>query len=261
MKRIATLLALVIIAPARAQDAQHVIDCMRANVPPALRVQEIELAATDRTGTTRSLKGKLYAMLEKTSAGGGLVRAMLRMESPEAVAGTAYLVRESADSANENMFVYLPAFRRVRRVTSSLGDRSLLGTDFSFSDFKLLSNSFVGSSAKIEPSGVVVQRPTYTIRFTPLAGAASPYSQVRAWVDQETCVPLKADFYIGSAVRKRLTAPASALQRVGDFWYLSEVVMRDLLEGTTTVLRTGKLTGAKELPGRYFDPNLFYVNE
>jgi hypothetical protein len=259
MKRLATLLALVIVVPVHAQDVQTVLDCMRANVPPALRVQEIELAATDRTGATRSLKGKLYAMLEKTASGGGLVRAMLRMDSPDAVAGTSYLVRETAATA-EDMFVYLPSFRRVRRITSSLGDRSLLGTDFSYSDFKLLSNAFVGSSAKLEPPGKVIQRPTYTVSFKPLPGAVSPYTAIRAWVDQETCVPLKADFYLGDTIRKRLTAPTGALHQTGTFWYLSQVVMNDLVEGTKTVMTTGDLAGAKELPGRYFDPNLFYLS-
>jgi hypothetical protein len=258
MKRFAMLLALVIHAPAQAQSAaQDVIDCMRANVPSAPRVQTLELVVTDRTGGTRSIKGKLYGMLEKTPAGGGLVRAMLRIDSPVSLAGAAYLVREAADSAEE-MFVYLPSVGRVRRIASSSADRSLLGTDFSYSDFKLLSNAFVGSAVKLEAPSDVVQRQAYRITFTPLAGGASPYSFVRTWVDKETCVPLKAYFYVGDTVRKRFTAPLSALQQAGKYWYLSEVVMRDLLTGTQTVMTTGQVTDVKETPGRYFDPELFY---
>jgi hypothetical protein len=263
MKRLAMLLALVIAAPAQAQEGvQKVIDCMRANAPPALRVQEIELTMTDRTGATRSLKGKLYGMLEKTPAGGGLVRTMLRMESPEFVAGSAYLVREAADSTAEGMFVYLPAFKRVRQITSSLGDAdgSLFGTDFSYNDFKQLANVFVGSSAKLEPPGEIDQRPTYVVSFKPLPGAGSTYSSVRTWVDQKTCVPLKIEFYVKDTVRKRLTAPPGALQQTGNFWYLSEVEMRDLREGTKTVMITGKLTAGEKLSGRYFDPNTFYLS-
>ena len=256
MKRLAMLLALVILAPAHAQEGvQNVIDCMRANVPPALRAQEIELVATDRSGATRSLKGKLYAMLEKTSAGGGLVRAMMRMESPESVAGAAYLVRETADSPIQDTFVYLPSFRRVRRINGSLGDGALLGTNFSYNDFKQLANAFVGSSAKLEGPGEIDKHPTYVVWFKPLSGG---YNSVRTWVDKKTCVPLKADFRVGETVRKRLTASPSALQQSGNYWYLSEVEMRDLLEGTKTVMITGKVTGAEELPGRLFDPNLFY---
>jgi hypothetical protein len=260
MKRFATLLALLVLGPAQAQTAaQQVIDCMRANVPSALRAQTIEFVVTDRTGGTRSLKGTLYGMLEKTPAGGGLVRVMLRIDSPNSLAGTAYLVREAADSAEE-MFVYLPSLKRVRRITSSVADRSLLGTDFSYSDFKLLSNAFVGSSIKLEASSEVIQRPTYRVSFRPLPGTTSPYSFVRTWVDEETCVPLKAYFYVGDTVRKRFTAPISALQQAGKFWYLSEVVMRDLLAGTQTVMTTGQVTDVKEMSARYFDPNTFYLS-
>src|ERR1043166_4184490 len=194
LRRLVALLTFfVAVAPAHGQSAaQDIIDCMRANVPPALRVQTIEFVVTDRTGGTQSLKGRLYGMLEKTPAGGGLVRAMLRIESPVSLAGAAYLVREAADSAEE-MFVYLPSVGRVRRITNASADRSLLGTDFSYSDFKLLSNAFVGSSIKLEKASDVVQRPAYRISFIPQAGGTSPYSLVRTWVDEETCVPLKAD--------------------------------------------------------------------
>jgi len=40
--------------PAWADPAvDKIMQCMRANVPPALRIQDIELQATDRAGATR----------------------------------------------------------------------------------------------------------------------------------------------------------------------------------------------------------------
>ena len=69
MKHLWILLALVICTPAYAADesVQKVIGCMRANVPPTLQVQAIELLSTDRAGSTRTLKGKIYVMREKSS--------------------------------------------------------------------------------------------------------------------------------------------------------------------------------------------------
>lgn len=260
MRRWTSLLALMVLAPAHAADnVQKVLDCMRANVPLAVRAQGIELAATDRAGSTRTLQGTLYALSEQTSSGGSLVRAMMHINAPASYAGASYLVREAENSAREGMYVYLPSVRRVRRVTGSFADGSLLGTNFSYNDLKLLANSFVGSAAKLEALGEIDQRPVYVLSFKTLAAGGSPYSSVRAWVDQKACVPLKAEFFEGDKLRKRLTAPAAALKQSGSYWYVSEVEMNDLLDGTRTVLRVGNITSTGEVPSRYFNPDLFYL--
>jgi hypothetical protein len=265
MKRLALLImAAVIASSARAEDTKKVLDCMRANVPPTLRIQEIEFAATDRSGGTRTLKGRVYTLLEKTSSGGGLVRAMLRINEPSQFAGAAYLVRETEDYLNEGMYVFLPSVNRVRRVSGTFADGALLGTNFSYNDFKQLENAFVGSAAQLESTGKIEDRPVTVMLFKPIPNPKaqpSRYSLVRTWVDQKACMPLKADFYEGETVRKQLNASPSALRKSGDYWYLSEVEMRDLAEGTRTVLRVTGVTAGHELPGTYFNPQLFYLNK
>jgi len=256
MKTILTAALLLLGSSAFAADpaVDKILQCMRANIPPTVRIQQFELTSVDRTGGSRTLRGRLYATRE-----GELARVMLQIEAPTDLAGAAYLVREGAGAGDE-MFAYLPSLGKVRRLTGASGDRSLLGTDFSYSDFKLLTNAFVGSAVRLETSTDVVQRQAYRLSFTPLPGGTSAYSFVRTWVDQETCVPLKAHFYVGDTVRKRFTAPLSALQQAGNYWYLSEVVMIDVLAGTKTVMRTSQIAGEEKMSGRYFDPEVFYLS-
>jgi hypothetical protein len=265
MKRLFLLLALGVALPAqgRVEDTTKILDCMRANVPPSVRVQDIELETTDRAGGTRTLKGKVYSQLEKTPAGGGLIRAMLRINAPATFAGAAYLVRETENYLNEGMYVYLPSVNRVRRVSGTFADGAMLGTNFSYNDFKQLQNAFVGSRVSLELGAKIEDRRVNVVVFEAIAAPKQPpprYSKVRTWVDDKTCVPLKVDFYEGETVRKQLTAPASALQKSANYWYLSEVEMRDLVQGSKTTLRVLGLTASKELPGTYFNPQLFYLN-
>jgi len=265
MKRLSLLMmAAVLASTARAEDTTRILDCMRGNVPPTLRIQEIEFDATDRSGGSRVLRGRVYTLLEKTKSGGGLVRAMLRISAPSQFAGAAYLVRETEDYLNEGMYVFLPSVNRVRRVSGTFADGALLGTNFSYNDFKQLQNAFVGSSARLESTGEIAERPVNVMLFKPIpAPNAQParYNLVRTWVDAKSCMPLKADFYEGEKVRKQLNASPSALQKSGDYWYLSEVEMRDLVEGTKTTLKVLGVTAGHELPGTYFNPQLFYLNK
>lgn len=64
---IAALLGLASVA-VQAQDATTVLGCMQANVPTSLRVQDVEFGTSDGSGTTSTLKGRVYAERERSRA-------------------------------------------------------------------------------------------------------------------------------------------------------------------------------------------------
>jgi hypothetical protein len=259
MKRIAILLAAMVAMPAQAKDyVDEIVSCMRDNIPSAMRVQKIELESVDRSGETRTLKGRLYGTSEQDASGKSMLRAMLRIDSPADLAGAAYLVRESEGYLKDGMYVYLPSVRRVRRVTGTFADGALLGTNFSYNDFKQLEGAFGDLKPELEPMEEVDGRKAYVLMFKGQTGENARFRAVRAWVDRKTCVPLRADFFEGDAVRKQLRGSADSLRQSGKYWYLSEMEMRDLRENTRTVLRVHEAKGEDKLPKRYFDPNLFY---
>lgn len=246
-------------APKPAKNAAEVLACVRANVPPALRIQDLELTTTDQGGTAHTLKGRLFVITEKGAAGPGEARAMLRVEDPPQLAGAAYLVRETDDYLRDGMFVYLPSVKRVRRVTGTFADGSLLGTTFSYYDFKQIQNAFGDLDATLEAPVTIADRAAQVLVFKPRAGTETRYSRVRAWIDQTSCLPLKVDFYEGETLRKQLTTTPGALRQSGGYWHVSESEIVDLKDKSRTRLRILKVNNTKELAGRYFDPNTFYL--
>lgn len=255
---IALMLALAFAAPSQAAPSaefQKIYGCMRANVPDTLHAQEIEFDSTDRTGGTRVLRGKLLAKREN-----GLSRFVIHITAPANVAGAAYLLRERVGNPEDDMYVYLPGVGRVRHITGAFANGSLLGTDFSYADAKLIQNSFVGAEGKLEAPAEIEKRPVNVLTLAPNKKVSNPaYSLVRLWLDQKTCVPLKANFYQGSEqARKVLMASPDALTQSGKYWYLSEVEMRDLKEGTHTVMKFGTIESDVKASAAMFDPNSFF---
>jgi hypothetical protein len=158
--------------------------------------------------------------------------------------------------------VYLPSVKRVRRISTDFADSSLLGTNFSYYEFKQMTNAFNGLNPQAEPDSELDGRDVHAISFHARPDDADAiYSSVRVWVDEKTCVPLKTEFYRGEEVRKRFSAKPGALKKAGKLWYLSDIEMRDLIDNTKTDLRILKMTDEKELPLRLFDPNTFYLRE
>src|ERR1051326_4161390 len=126
---IACVFAVVPAIAAADPALDKILDCMRANIPPTVRIQTVEVTAFDRTGGQRSMRGRLFGMREDNR-----VRIMLRIEAPVDLAGASYLVREAAPA--DEMYLYLPSVNRVRRITGAALDGQLWGTDLSYNDFK-----------------------------------------------------------------------------------------------------------------------------
>jgi len=260
MIRPGLLLLALLAAPAWADgDARQITDCMRAAVPQHMTVGTFILTSFDRVGGSRTLKGRLYATRENLNVKGGLMHASLRIDAPAEFKGAAYLVQETDDYLRDGMFVYLPAVKRVRRVTGSFADASLMGTNFSYFDFKQLQHAFGDLEPTFEKTEPVNGRPAHVLRFKALPGAETRYSTVRAWVDQQACVVVRAEFNEGSKLAKELTSPAGSLQQSGGIWYVAEYEMRDPQEGTRTVLKVGKVDVTKAPSRRLFDPTAFYL--
>ncbi|MEQ1440305.1 outer membrane lipoprotein-sorting protein [Fontimonas sp. SYSU GA230001] len=230
----------------------QVVACMRANIPKTLQIKEIALTATDRTGGVRELRGRLYAMREDER-----LRAMVKIASPADLAGAAYLLREKSDG--DEMYVYVPALQKVRRITGVGVDGMLWGTDLSYGDIKQLNNAFAAGQTRLDGRGDLAGRPVHLLTSLPAPGEVSRFTQTRIWVDQKTCVGLRADFYEGDTVRKRLDVEPASLRQSGPHWYPGEALMSDLKEGTKTRLRVLGLSSDVDLPGRHFNPSTFYI--
>jgi hypothetical protein len=269
MKRSWMLLLLLAVGVAHAEDAkdakaadpatQKVIDCMRDAMPPHLTVGAFELTSYDRVGGSRTLKGRLFTTRKNMDVKRGLMHASLRIDAPNEFKGAAYLVQETDDYLRDGMFVYLPAVKRVRRVTGSFADASLMGTNFSYFDFKQLQHAFGDLSATMEPAEHINGRPAHVLRFKAMPGAETRYTSVRAWVDQQACLVTRAEFYEGKKVAKELSSPPASLKQADSFSYVAEYEMRDPVAGTRTVLKIDKLDAKREPSARYFDPTAFFL--
>jgi hypothetical protein len=247
------LIALLIALPAMADEAlDGVLACMRANIPKSLQIKDVELTATDRTGGTRDLRGRLYAMRDEER-----LQAMIKIAAPADLADAAYLLRER--QGGDEMYVYVPALRRVRRITGAGVDGSLWGTDLSYGDLKQLHNAFSAGQTRLEGEGELAGRAVHQLTLTPEAAEGTRFSLIKVWVDKQTCVSLRADFLEGTNVRKRLEVDPASLRQSGSVWYAGEALMSDLQESTKTRLRVLGVSSGVALPGRYFNPNTFYL--
>ena len=242
---------------ALAGKPEQIVKCVRANVPLTASSRSITLTRQTQTETTE-MSGRLYMLRELQEDNSALLRAVLALEAPPSLSGAAYLVRENRNDANESMFVYLPGVGRVRRIAGGFADGPMMGTDFSYFEFKQLIDTFSDLTPSVGPVHTVSGRAAQVLDFTPRPGTETVYSRIRTWIDHNTCLPLKAEFMRGDRVVKRMVVPPTSITKYGKRWCMNEVRMTDIAKGSTTILSVDEVTFNEPLSSSRFNPGSFY---
>ena len=89
----------------------------------------INLSITEKNGASRN---RTISMTTK-SFSGGLEKRMIKFLEPADVRGTAMLVVDNKNSSDE-MWIYLPALKRTRRIVSSEKGKSFMSSEFTNAD-------------------------------------------------------------------------------------------------------------------------------
>jgi hypothetical protein len=90
---------------------------------------DLSLTITEKSGATRT---RSFSMATKSYQDGSEKR-FIRFVEPADVKGTSMLIVDNRNSADE-MWIYLPALKKTRRIVSSEKGRSFMSSEFSNSD-------------------------------------------------------------------------------------------------------------------------------
>lgn len=242
--------------PAKA-SVEQIQACERANLAAKGSLRDVTLKSTGRDGKERVLKLKLFWKPVKGSAQG---RLNARVIEPKEVAGSSYLLLEGTGGTPEQLYFYLPAADKVQQVSGDDLTRPLWGTDLSYNDLKQLQGLAAAGRTTRGKDEAVAGRPTYVLE-TRLADATPQYSSLKAYVDQQSCVPIKTDFLDKKGKRvKTLDADPATLSQLDPYWFVTAYLLKDLARGTQTAIELSDVYLLESLPEKHFEPGSFYLN-
>jgi hypothetical protein len=246
--RALVLLALVSVAtPALAAEtkkapaelsAVEIQQCVQQNFPDDSMTQTLKMLMKDRMGVERLLEAEMWWEKDQATR---LSKVLLKFDNPPELRGAAVLVIEKKPT--NDMFMFLPELGKTRRITSSMVSGNMMGTDFTYEDFARLQGMIGNLEAVREADEQVAGRPAFITVSRPAAGTDSDYERIRSAIDQETCVPLRVEFFQKGIAEpaKMLTVDATKLAEVKTGWMPRELRMEDLRAGTSTSLVIDKL--------------------
>lgn len=172
-------------------------------------------------------------------------------DTPRDIKGTAFLSYTHALEADEQ-WLYLPALKRVKRISSSNKSGPFLGSEFAFEDltsFELKKYQYHYLRDEVR-EGI----DSFVLEMIPLY-QHSGYVRNIIWIDKFRYIPLKVDYYDRKNALIKTQIFSDYQQYLGQYWRAGTTSMENHLTGKSTTLLWESYTFQKGLTARSFDKN------
>jgi len=155
----------------------------------------------------------------------GTNKRFVRFTEPADIRGIGFL-----SLPNDVNYVYLPAFKKSRRIASHIKNQNFAGTDFTYEDMEALTYS-----EKWKPELLRKDESHYVLNLTPREGRTSDYSKLIMYVRTDNFYPEKIEYYDKSGnLCKILTR--RRIEKIGNYLIALETEMKDVKKNHTTKL-------------------------
>ena len=199
---------------ASAQDANTILE----------KTDDVMYSPKDMTGKTRIIlidKAGKQKTREANIIQKGNDKRIFRFTAPASQAGIAVL-----SLPNDVMYLYLPAFGKERRISSSVKNQNFAGTDFSYDDME--SKPY---SEKYTPKLIKTEGDVYILELTPKS-PKSAYSRLIVKVHKTNYYPTYMEYY--DKGNKKTKEAVYQFEKIEKYWNAKEIEMTDLRKNHKT---------------------------
>jgi hypothetical protein len=167
----------------------------------------------------------------------GTETTLFKFTAPPVVQGTGLLIVDTAKPVND-IWMYLPATRRIRRISGAEKSNWFMGTEFTHEDFEDYNTAAYNFQLEKEDEACGEQQRCFVVAATANDAAekeASGYGKKTYWIEKRSMYPIRVDYLDKSqAPAKRLDV--RKLAQAGPYWRPQVYEMRNLANNRTTRL-------------------------
>lgn len=176
---------------------------------------KIKLILIDKKGNE---KVREMSMLQK-----GSDKRLVKFLSPADQKGIAFL-----SLPDDVMYLYMPAFKKIRRIASHVKNTKFAGTDFTYEDMEA-----VRYSDKYIPEYIRKEDNHFILQLIPKEGIKTDYSKLIMSIRENNFYITKIEhFNRGDKLFKIMIR--DNIEKIGEYWLARESEMQDLKSKHTT---------------------------
>ncbi|NLJ79826.1 MAG: outer membrane lipoprotein-sorting protein [Firmicutes bacterium] len=220
---------------ARELSGQEILDDLEfSNILSASGTAELTLITENVKGVQRK-----YSIRVFRKSGDDGEKQFLEYLAPADVRGTKFLSL-TEKGREDQMWLYMPALGRERRIAAHMTEDSFMGTDFTYEEIGGNLAYEDEYSAQRLPDEELEGLSCYVLDLEARSEDVL-YAKIQMWVWKDEMVPLQVDFWDPADTLKK-TLTLRDFRRVEEELIPHNVVMADNLKGTRTILEITKIT-------------------
>lgn len=159
------------------------------------------------------------------------VKVFMRFNFPISIRGTAFLSLKKTQSNSSDQWIYFPAYKKARRLSSRKKNDRFLDSDFSNGDISFEYHS--GYKFKVIKDSVLEKQEVYVIEGTSPLTEKTLYAKQVLYISKKNNLNLKTEFYDRkNQLTKELTV--KKWKRYGNHWAIDNATMKDLKNQSET---------------------------
>ncbi len=233
MRKFTALISLLVLLPSVAfadePTADEIIDKSLDQNAMGFQAGKAQLTLKIEDSSGDSRVRKLDVKSKKLN---DLTRTLVTLTSPKEVRGQAFLFAEK--KGEDDVWMYLPAFKVTRRIEGGQKNGSFLGSHFTYADLE--SRDLKEATYDRKPDEKIGKHEVYVVEATPKKSADSDYEKVVTYVRKDDYIPLKVKFYEkGDKVAKTLFVEKLDKTSEGQT-YAKQMTLRPKGGGYTTIV-------------------------
>jgi hypothetical protein len=163
---------------------------------------------------------------------GDTEKILMAFKSPRDVAGTGYLSFSYDDGRDDDIWLYVPAIKRIRRITGSGKNDDFMGTDFTYEDMG--SRSLDKDNFTLQGEERIDGEPCWVVEARP-KDSRDPYGRRVIRVRKDSSVLNAVDYYDRqNRLLKELRV--SGIRQIDGIWTAHKMEMTNIQSRHSTVI-------------------------
>ena len=229
---------------------QEIIEAARDKQFPENSVARMRMILINKRGDERIREIKTWR--KQTEKGES--RSLAEFLSPPDVKGTKFLIVEHVGEQND-VFIFLPSLKKVRRIAGKQKNTSFMGSDFSYSDMegqdaeKGVHTVLRSETLHIEDGKEI---DCTVIETVPKDPADFQYGKIVSWVEKGRLILWKAEFHDKEG-RLEKVLQVSEVKRISEIDLPVDFSMSNVQKNHKTVMKIDEFVVDAEIPDSTFE--------
>lgn len=206
------------------------------------------MTLTNKKGSTRVREVVCYMKDEGTTN-----KTVIVFRTPKDVAGVGYLMFEYDEKADgttpdADRWLYMPAMKKVRRISGSGSGDDFMGTDFTYEDIG--ERGLSKDTFNLLGEDTIDNKKTWKVECIAKDNTEKNPRRI-LWIDQSNYMMVKGEFYDRqNTLQRELTC--SDVEQINGIWTTQKMFMKNVQTNHTTLLEMKDVSYNQAINESYF---------